>query len=92
MKSAGQAESFEQILLSYVDMCYAVALALTRNPYDARDLTREVVTWAWLLRDRADCRRGIKRKLLAALRERFLQNCRHTTFTSRNEPVLAESV
>ncbi|MFA6242990.1 MAG: hypothetical protein WC655_18765 [Candidatus Hydrogenedentales bacterium] len=90
MNQAVPAESFEQILLSHVDMCYSVALALTRNPSDAIELTRDVVMWAWLRRDSADGGSRIKRKLLSALRERFLQHYRRTTFSLGNRPALAE--
>lgn len=43
LKQTQQADRFGQLLLSHVDMCYSVALALTRNPYDARNLSREVL-------------------------------------------------
>ena len=92
MKQAEQAETFEQVLLSHVEMCYSVALALTRDPYDARDLTRDVVTWAWHLRDSADGKMGIKVKLLTALRERFLQHYRHPTFSLGNKSALARTI
>lgn len=80
--------TFEQTLLSYVEMCYAVALALTRNPEDARNLTREALLCVWHLRDRADAQKSIKETLLKVLRERFLQYYRHTP-TLENQAVLA---
>ncbi len=73
MRKPDPAESFEQILLDHVGMCYSVALTLTRDAYDARELTQEVVTWAWHLRGTANGTTGIKMKLLTALRERALQ-------------------
>ena len=76
MKQAKQVENFELVLLSYVDLCYAVALALTRNQDDACNLTRDVMTWAWNLRDSSDSKTGMKMRLLTALRERFLQHYR----------------
>ena len=79
MNQAKQAETFEQILLAHTAMCYSVALALTRDPYQARDLTREVVTCAWGLRDTANAKTRIKTKLLTALRGRFIQHYRHPT-------------
>lgn len=73
MRKSEPAESFEQILLDHVNMCYSVALALTRDPYDARELTQEVLTWAWHFRDTENSSAGIKMKLLRALRERSRQ-------------------
>lgn len=74
IKQAKHAEAFEQVLLSYVEMCYAVARTLTRNPDDARDLTQEVLIWAWHLRDSADVTMNIKTTLLIELRKRFLHS------------------
>lgn len=89
LQTAKRTISFEQTLLSYVEMCYGVALALTRNPEDARNLTRETLVCVWHLRDRADAQSRIKETLLKVLRERFLQFYRHTP-TLRNQAVLAE--
>ena len=74
MKQTQEADRFEQLLLTYVEMCYSVALALTRNPYDAQDLARAVVIAAWHLRGNAGARTNIKMKLLTALREEFLHH------------------
>lgn len=76
MKQTIQSDHFGQLLLSHVDMCYSVAFALTRNPYDARDLSREVLIKAWHLRGDAGAETNIKMKLLTALREEFLQHYR----------------
>lgn len=76
MKQAEQADAFEQVLLSHTEMCYSVAFALTRNPVRARNLTRNVLTWAWHLRRSADSGKDIKKKLLTALRETFLKDYR----------------
>ena len=93
MKQAELAETFEAVLLSYVDMCYSVAFALTRDPYDARDLARDVVTWAWLLHDSAEGKSGIKMKLLTALRRRFLQHYRHPhLLPGKRSPCLEVSI
>ncbi len=83
MKQAEQADAFEQILLSHTEMCFSVALALTRNPVRARNLTRNVLTWAWHLRGRADSDKDIKKKLLTTLRESFLKDCRQRGFEKR---------
>jgi len=76
LKQDKQAEAFETLLLSYVDMCYAVALALTHDPNNARNLTREVLEWAWNLLDRADANRNIKTKLLMMMRWKFIHGYR----------------
>jgi len=76
MNKTEHPEDFEQILLRYVETCYSVALALTCDPHEARDLTRNVLTWAWRSRDKVVGRSGIKRKLLAKLRETFLRDYR----------------
>ena len=90
VKQAKRAEAFEQVLLSYAEMCYSVALALTRNPRRAQNLARYVLTWAWHLRESADAENGIKKKLLKVLRERFLQYYCQVPRMPRNEAVLAE--
>jgi hypothetical protein len=66
-------DTFEQVLLSYAEMCYSVAVALTGNPHRAQDLARHVLTQAWHLRDRADGGKDIKKKLQEALRKQFLR-------------------
>jgi DNA-directed RNA polymerase specialized sigma24 family protein len=71
-KQAAEAKTFEQVLLSHAELCYSVALALTRDPYRAQDLARHALTWAWHLRDSADGKENIKKRLLEVLRERFL--------------------
>lgn len=87
MKSA---RAFEEVLGSYVDMCYSVAFALTRNPDRAQDLARHVLTWAWRLRDRAHGRKDIKKQLLEVLRERFPQYDCQVPRRLRDEAGLAE--
>jgi DNA-directed RNA polymerase specialized sigma24 family protein len=73
-KQTEPAEVFEQVLLSHAEMCYSVALALTRNPEHAQELARRILTGAWQLRDSAAGRKDIKMKLLAALRKRYLKD------------------
>ena len=75
MKQATQAEVFEQVLLLHTEMCFSVALALTRNPNRAQDLARHVITEAWQQRDSANGRHDIKKELLTALRRRYLHDC-----------------
>jgi len=90
MKQAKHAEAFEQVLLSYAEMCYTVARALTRNPEDARDLTRQVLISAWHLRDSADATVDVKRKLLIALRKKFLQDYCQTARSLRDHAALPQ--
>ena len=87
MKQAVQAEAFEEVLFSYAEMCYSVALALTRNPHRAQDLASYALTCAWSLRDTADSEKDIKRKLLKVLRERFLQYYCQVPCSLRDEEV-----
>jgi DNA-directed RNA polymerase specialized sigma24 family protein len=77
MDQTTRMESFEEVLLSYVETCYSVALKLTCSPNDARDLTRNVMTWAWERRDTAVGEHDIKGKLLTRLRQTFIENCRN---------------
>lgn len=72
MKQTKRTEDFESLLLSYVEMCYAVALALTRDPELAQDLARYALAWAWQGRNGVDGKRNIKHKLLMAVRENYL--------------------
>jgi DNA-directed RNA polymerase specialized sigma24 family protein len=85
IKQDKHTEAFEQLLLSYSEMCYSVALALTHNPEDAGDLTREVLICAWHRRDADDATIGIKSQLLTALRKSFLHDyCRSTRIRAKD--------
>jgi DNA-directed RNA polymerase specialized sigma24 family protein len=90
VKQAINTEVFEQVLLSYVEMCYAVALALTHDRDDAHDLTREVLIRAWHQRGRVDVLTNIKSKLLITLRKRFTEEYCRNMRSSRNHLALAE--
>lgn len=91
MKNERHAEAFDHILLSYVEMCYAVALALTHDPDDARDLARKVLLREWHLRDRADAAKDMKSHLLIALRQKYLEDYRQNT-RSFGDTVCAERI
>ncbi len=67
-----QQAEFEQDLLSYADMCYSVAFALTRNPRQAQDLARYALTSVWRMHRNVESRPAMKQELLKALRNRFL--------------------
>ena len=92
LKQEQQAEAFETLLLSYVEMCYEVALALTHDPNDARNLTREVLEWAWNRLDRADADKNIKTKLLMMMRWKFIQECRRPRTSCAKHATMAERV
>ena len=77
-------DRYGQILLSYVEMCYAVAFALTRHPNRAEDIARYVLLRAWRVRDNMDSPESIKQNLLTALRQRFLAHYCQSTCASKN--------
>ena len=66
-----QLDKYEQILLTNVTMCYAVALALTRNPIYARDLTRDVFLDAWSKKIYSCEQKILKQRLLSMLRAKY---------------------
>lgn len=84
-------DTFGQALLAQVALCYRVALQLTQDRGDALKLTREIVTRAWQIREDEDTGVGLKMRLLAALRQRYIEHYRRVPRTVREE-VLAESV
>ena len=71
----------EQELLSHVEMCYSVALTLTRDPVLGQRLARATLLWAWQRQARmgASADGDIKRTLLKELRRRFLNEF-HTSY------------
>jgi len=89
MKHVEQTAVFEQVLLSHTEMCYSVALALTRNPNRAQDLARRVIIEAWQQGDSTNGRNGIKTKLLTALRRSHL-NDRFDVCGAEREATVAE--
>ncbi len=66
----------EQVLLSHVEMCYSVALALTRDPILGQRLARATLLWAWQRQATAGDLGGgdVKMALLRELRSRFLKD------------------
>ncbi len=74
MKQLEPWETYEEDLLSYAEMCYSVAFALTHNTEDARALAQEVLIWAWHLRGSMNSRKDIKKNLLIKLRKKFLKS------------------
>ncbi len=85
MTTQDQAGSYEQALLSYTPTCYAVALRLTQDALDARDLTREVLTSAWERRGRLASRLGdVKTYLLTTMRDHYLKKLREGLLPARS--------
>ena len=66
----------ERELLSHVELCYSVALALTRDPILGQRLARATLLWAWQRQAvSGDLDTGdIKMVLLKELRGRFLRD------------------
>jgi hypothetical protein len=67
---------FGRLLLTHVELCYAVALELTRDSRRAEDLARETLLWAWKNQWGLSDAAAIRMFLLRELRGRFL-NSRH---------------
>ncbi len=85
MKHVEKVETFGQLLLAEVEMCYSAAVVLTRDPSKARDLTREAVTQTWHLRDGADDTAGLRMTLLTVLQEKYVQHKRLHTLGSMDD-------
>lgn len=82
-------DAFECTLLTYVSMCYSVALALTRDSVSATKLTREVLTWAWQLPADAKNPSNVKSILLTEMRERYLRTQRQPKHAVKTYPARA---
>ena len=71
-----RSHEFEQLVLEHMDMLYAVALRLTRNPADAQDLTQNTVVKALRFHDKFQKGTYIKAWLLTILRNTFINEYR----------------
>lgn len=71
-----RSRDFEQLVLQHMDMLYAVALRLTRNPADAQDLTQNTVVKALRFHDKFQKGTYIKAWLLTILRNTFINEYR----------------
>jgi RNA polymerase sigma-70 factor (ECF subfamily) len=71
-----RSEAFEQQVLEHLNMLYAVALRLTRNPSDAQDLTQNTIVKALRFHDRFKDGTYIKAWLLTILRNTFINEYR----------------
>jgi RNA polymerase sigma-70 factor (ECF subfamily) len=74
--SAKRSRDFEELVLQHMDMLYAVALRLTRNPTDAQDLTQNTVVKALRFHDKFQKGTYIKAWLLTILRNTFINEYR----------------
>lgn len=68
-------------MLAHLDMLYAVALRLTRNPADAQDLTQNTVVKALRFHDKFAPGTYIKAWLLTILRNTFINEYRRAART-----------
>ncbi len=78
-KHKARSREFEQQVLEHVDMLYAVALRLTRNPADAEDLTQNTFVKALRFHDKFKEGTYIKAWLLTILRNTFINEYRRKT-------------
>ena len=74
-----RSKEFERQVLEHVDMLYAVALRLTRNPADAEDLTQNTFVKALRFHDKFKEGTYIKAWLLTILRNTFINEYRRKT-------------
>ena len=82
----------EQMLLSHVDLCLDVSFALTSDVDNASDLTKEVMEWAWHYFDRKHSPPEIKKTLLIAIRNKYIEKYALPRNAPRRQAVLAPSV
>jgi len=75
-RSATRSPEFDELVLSHIDMMYAVALKLTRNAADAEDLTQNTVLKALRFHDKFQQGSYIKAWLLTILRNTFINDYR----------------
>ena len=75
-KHKKRSKEFERQVLEHLDMLYAVALRLTRNPTDAQDLTQNAVVKALRFHERYREGTYIKAWLLTILRNTFINEYR----------------
>ena len=75
-RMAERPKDFDELILEHLEMLYAVALRLTRNPTDAQDLTQNTVLKALRFHDRFERGTYIKAWLLTILRNTFINEYR----------------
>ena len=75
-KSPKRSGDFEEQVIAHLDLMYAVALRLTRNPSDAEDLTQNALVKALRFHDKFKEGTYIKAWLLTILRNTFINEYR----------------
>lgn len=75
-EAPSRSKEFERLVLEHLDMLYAVALRLTRNPTDAQDLTQNTIVKALRFHNRFKDGTYIKAWLLTILRNTFINEYR----------------
>jgi RNA polymerase sigma-70 factor, ECF subfamily len=76
IKTKVRSKKFENLVLEHMDVLYAVAPRLTRNPTDAQDLTQNTIVKALRFHDRFKEGTYIKAWLLTILRNTFINEYR----------------
>jgi len=76
LNTVQRSKEFEDLVLEHMDMLYAVALRLTRNPSDAQDLTQNTVVKALRFHNKFKKGTHIKAWLLTILRNTFINEYR----------------
>jgi len=77
---------FDEKVLDHIDLMYAVALKLTRNPQDAHDLTQNAIVKALRFHHKFEEGTYIKAWLLTIVRNTFINDYRQKT----RRPTLVE--
>ncbi len=72
----GRSSDFDDLVLEHLEMMYAVALRLTRNPAEAEDLTQTTILKALRFHDKFKRGSYIKAWLLTILRNTFINEYR----------------
>jgi hypothetical protein len=65
----------EQAVLLHLELCYSVALLLTRDVNRALALTKDTLLWAFQRKDGALDSDAMKRALMSELRDRYVRDC-----------------
>ena len=66
----------EQVVLSHLELCYSVALLLTRDVNLALALTKDTLLGALQRKDGSLDSETVKRALMSALRDRYVRDYR----------------
>ncbi len=81
-----RSSDFDDLVMEHLDMLYAVALRLTRNPAEAEDLTQTTILKALRFHDKFKRGSYIKAWLLTILRNTFINEYRRRV----RRPILVE--